>query len=135
MKTFNEFQLFCEESMKKAVVTQWSLLDAIVGLLDSTASCSRKVKLIIEHRRLTWKPYTRLTQWLLGITGEVGELCNKIKHLVFSYAKPPPSREEMISEFGDVLHYLANLATECGISMSEVVDNNVDKISTRRGLK
>ena len=69
----------------------------------------------------------------MGLAGEVGEVLNKIKKImrddndVVSDAK----RVELSGEIGDVLWYVANLATELGISLDDVASNNLDKLQSR----
>jgi len=71
---------------------------------------------------------------LLGLVGEAGEVVEKIKKLMRN-KKGRVDKEflEMIElELGDVLWYLANLATELGLSLEEVAKKNLDKLFDRK---
>jgi NTP pyrophosphatase (non-canonical NTP hydrolase) len=65
----------------------------------------------------------------LGLAGEVGELLNKIKKIARDNATP--SREEILSELGDVLWYLSELARRFDISLEEVAEYNLKKLEDR----
>jgi NTP pyrophosphatase (non-canonical NTP hydrolase) len=64
----------------------------------------------------------------LGL-GEAGEVQNLIKKRAFH--KHVIAREELVSELGDLLWYLAVLARHFGISLSEVMEKNVEKLEKR----
>ena len=69
----------------------------------------------------------------LGLAGESGEVLDKIKKL-FRDKKGlplPEDKEEIKKELGDVLWYLARLAKEFDIPMSEVANCNLDKLKSR----
>ncbi len=69
----------------------------------------------------------------LGLVGEAGEIANKVKKIerdnkgVLSEKK----RKEIQAELGDVLWYVAQLATELNISLDRVAQNNLDKLLSR----
>ncbi|MCA9409962.1 MAG: nucleoside triphosphate pyrophosphohydrolase family protein [Candidatus Omnitrophica bacterium] len=65
----------------------------------------------------------------LGLSGEAGEIANKVKK-VFRDGREI-SREDMKSELGDVLWYVANLAKAYDLSLSEVAESNIDKLQSR----
>lgn len=66
----------------------------------------------------------------LGLTGEAGEVADKIKKI---YRDPdrPWSRDDLAKELGDVLWYLANTAHEIGYSLGDIAKKNVEKLSSR----
>ena len=66
----------------------------------------------------------------IGLAGEVGELLNKIKKIARDNA--PVDKEALKEEMGDVLWYLSQIATELGISMSDVAESNLNKIKDRK---
>ncbi|HBU27492.1 TPA: hypothetical protein DEB00_00025, partial [Candidatus Uhrbacteria bacterium] len=41
-------------------------------------------------------------------------------------------RQELIKELGDVLWYIANLATEFNISLDDLADRNIQKLLSRK---
>ncbi len=66
----------------------------------------------------------------LGLAGEVGELLNKIKKIARDSIQIP--REEIISELGDILWYLSEIARRFDISLEEVAEYNIKKLMDRK---
>ncbi len=66
----------------------------------------------------------------LGLSGEVGELNNKIKKRIRDNAEL--DKEDMKSELGDVLWYISALASDLGLDLGEVAASNVDKLLRRK---
>jgi len=65
----------------------------------------------------------------LGLCGEAGEVAELLKkHL---YHGHPLDREKLRNELGDVLWYVATLASDLGIPLSDVASGNVDKLRRR----
>jgi NTP pyrophosphatase (non-canonical NTP hydrolase) len=65
----------------------------------------------------------------LGLTGESGECADIIKkHL---YHNHPLDRDKVIKELGDVLWYVAIMAKEIGVELSEVAEKNIAKLRAR----
>lgn len=70
----------------------------------------------------------------LGLTGEAGEVADKIKkvfrdcHGDFS----EKNREEIAKELGDVLWYTAMLAYKLGYSLEDIANINIQKLKDRR---
>lgn len=66
---------------------------------------------------------------VLGVSGEAGELANKVKKLVYHahYFEQPKIREEI----GDVLWYLAELCTAFNWSLEQVARDNICKLAKR----
>lgn len=65
----------------------------------------------------------------LGLVGEAGEVVDDIKKRVFHSRDIPMERAK--EELGDVLWYVANIATQYGISLDEVASFNVAKLRNR----
>ena len=70
----------------------------------------------------------------LGLTGEAGEVANKVKKIVRDgYAISPPDwREQVAHELGDVLWYCAALASDLGLSLGRIAKENANKLSGRQ---
>lgn len=71
----------------------------------------------------------------LGLSGEVGEVCEKIKKIYrdkegyFSEY----DKDDIAREIGDVLWYLSALATDLGRDLNEIAFKNTQKIYERKG--
>lgn len=74
----------------------------------------------------------------LGITGEAGEVSDKIKKLVRDKGytggrvEDNEKAEDIVLELGDVLWYVAIMARDLGYSLSEVAKKNHDKLLKRK---
>jgi NTP pyrophosphatase (non-canonical NTP hydrolase) len=74
-----------------------------------------------------------LTYPLIGLAGEVGELCNKFKKVLRAGREiDDGDRDELIDELGDVLWYAAAVAKELGYDLSAVAQLNLEKLDQRR---
>jgi len=65
----------------------------------------------------------------LGLCGETGEVAEKVKKQVRDGVF---NRHEVAKELGDVLWYLANLASDIGYNLDEIADINIEKLSSRK---
>lgn len=76
----------------------------------------------------------------LGLAGEAGELCNKIKKLVRDAENfpiqtekiPAEVRAKLASELGDCAWYLANLAADLQLNLGEIFADNTHKLASRQ---
>jgi len=70
----------------------------------------------------------------LGLTGEAGEVANKVKKILrdSSGVVSDAVREDLLKETGDILWYLARLATELGASLGQVGQDNLNKLLDRK---
>ena len=69
----------------------------------------------------------------LGLANEAGEVAGKIKK-VFRDKDGQISeetREALKAELGDVLWYIAQVATELGLSLDEIAEHNIAKLHDR----
>ena len=70
----------------------------------------------------------------LGLSGEVGEVCEKVKK-IYRDKKGNFSehdKEQIVREMGDVLWYLAALASDLGYNLNDIAFNNTQKILERK---
>lgn len=70
---------------------------------------------------------------VLGIAGEAGEACDKIKKIIRDNdgVVTDEKRLEIIKEFGDVLWYLAMVSRYLGVEFNEVAEINLKKLEDR----
>ena len=73
----------------------------------------------------------------LDLADEAGEVAEKIKKVLRDNQGiiDQPRKEEIAKELGDVLWYLAQIATELGLSLEEVAKGNLKKLSSRQKRK
>ncbi len=68
----------------------------------------------------------------LGLTGEAGEVANKVKKLIRDGGDSPDKRKEIAKELGDVCWYLAVLAQELGSNLGKIMEDNIAKLEDRK---
>jgi len=70
----------------------------------------------------------------LGLVGEAGEIANKLKKVIRdnSGILSDDVRESVSAELGDVLWYVAQLATEMGTDLNAIAQRNIDKLASRK---
>ena len=70
-----------------------------------------------------------LTNYCMGLSGETGELVDYFKKVLFH--QHPMDKDRVISEAGDVLWYIAAIASEMNISLSQIAEANIEKLKQR----
>ncbi len=82
-----------------------------------------------------YPPQMALVYLSLGIASEAGEVAGKMKKWIRD-GESKMTRDEwvqaMSSEIGDVLWYAARLADELGLSLSQIAEDNMDKLLDRK---
>lgn len=76
---------------------------------------------------------TKALESIIGLPNEVGELLDIYKK--YYRDNKQINRQELISEFGDVLYYLFDLMDLDGISPKEVIEYNIEKLTKRQNNK
>ncbi|OGZ12101.1 MAG: hypothetical protein A3D67_02450 [Candidatus Lloydbacteria bacterium RIFCSPHIGHO2_02_FULL_51_22] len=71
---------------------------------------------------------------VIGLAGEAGELLNKVKKIFRDDRGKITStkKEEIAGELGDVLWYVAQIATEFHLSLKDVAQANIAKLKKRQ---
>lgn len=71
---------------------------------------------------------------VLGLAGEAGELANKIKKIYRDSSGQPSidERDAVIDELGDILWYVAEIATQLKVDLSTVAKANLGKLASRQ---
>lgn len=67
---------------------------------------------------------------VLGLAGEAGEIAEKVKK--YLRGDRELDRDALLSELGDPLWYITSLADDLGFTLQEVLDRNVEKLSSRK---
>jgi NTP pyrophosphatase (non-canonical NTP hydrolase) len=94
---------------------------------------------LAEYQRLSRSTaqYPRqeaLTYPALGLAGEAGEFADHAKKVIRDDGGvvTPERREAMAKELGDVLWYVAQLASELELELEDVAQGNLDKLFSRQ---
>lgn len=93
-----------------------------------------------ESRKTAVYPHLgdNLPYLTLGVAGEAGEIADKVKKFIrdnnfTSIADlADEQKRELVKECGDVLWYIAQIATEFGYTLEEVAQMNLKKLSSRK---
>lgn len=93
--------------------------------LEAYQEEARKTALYPEAYRLLYPT--------LGLAGEAGELANKVKKVLRDHGGvlTEEAREALLLELGDVLWYVAQVATDLGVSLEAVAQKNLEKLRSR----
>lgn len=69
----------------------------------------------------------------LGLVGEAGEVAEKVKKVLRDKAGTvdAETKDAIVKELGDVLWYVAQLATELGLSLNDIAAGNLEKLLSR----
>lgn len=93
---------------------------------DAYQQEARKTALYPEAYRLIYPT--------LGLAGEAGELANKVKKVLRDQGGEVTEeiRKALLAELGDVLWYVAQVATDLGASLEAVAQANLEKLRSRQ---
>jgi len=72
---------------------------------------------------------------LLGLSGEVGEICEKVKKRIRDKNANFEDEEflaDVHKEIGDVLWYVANLSHDLGFNLNDIAEENLNKLLSRK---
>lgn len=70
----------------------------------------------------------------LGLSGEAGEISNKVKKIFRDDGGviSDVHREDLTKELGDVLWYVAQLASELNLDLEEIAEKNIERLFSRK---
>lgn len=71
----------------------------------------------------------------MGLTSEAGEVAGKVKRMMRDQNDDTISYsmcDDIVSELGDVLWYIAAIATEIGYSLEDIAIENITKLFDRK---
>lgn len=82
-----------------------------------------------EYPREAWLAYPTL-----GLAGEAGEVAEHAKKAIRDDggSVSDARREAMSKELGDVLWYVAQIATELNLDLDEIAQGNLEKLLSRQ---
>jgi NTP pyrophosphatase (non-canonical NTP hydrolase) len=82
-----------------------------------------------EYPREAWLAYPTL-----GLAGEAGEVAEHAKKAIRDDGGSVSDERKvaMSKELGDVLWYVAQIATELGLDLNEIADQNLAKLLSRQ---
>jgi NTP pyrophosphatase (non-canonical NTP hydrolase) len=87
----------------------------------------------LAHSTARYPAETGIYYTTLGLVGEAGEIANKVKKIVRDHGGKitPEVVNELKSEIGDVLWYVAELCGVLGLDLAEVATANIEKLQDR----
>ena len=68
---------------------------------------------------------------LLGLAGEVGTLLSEYKKFLRDGGAHQRFEDQVAEDLGDLLWYIANVATKFGLDLGEISKSNLDKVRSR----
>jgi NTP pyrophosphatase (non-canonical NTP hydrolase) len=89
----------------------------------------RRSRRTAEYPREAWLAYPAL-----GLAGEAGEVAEHAKKAIRDDGGEVSDerRKAMSKELGDVLWYVAQLASELGLDLNEIAEGNLEKLLSRQ---
>lgn|SRR5690625_3993800 len=73
--------------------------------------------------------FSNLSNYGMGLSGEAGEVTDELKK--FLYHGHKLDIEKVKGELGDVLHYVAGIATMLELDLSDIAKYNIEKLKKR----
>lgn len=67
----------------------------------------------------------------MGMSGEAGEVLEKMKKQIFGYKREEIPPKVVLSELGDVFWYFALMADAYGFTLSDILEYNANKLIER----
>ncbi len=82
----------------------------------------------------TGDDFKDLLHWVLGLTGEAGEVAEKLKKIIRDKNSviTEEDKQELAKELGDVLWYIAVFAHDLGVPLDKIAQQNLDKLLSRK---
>lgn len=110
-----------------------------IQTLDEYNKRTNKSMKFTEYQRLAkttaiYPESVKITYPALGLAGETGEVCEKIKKMLRdeSGVLSDEKRLAIKKELGDVCWYIANLACDLDLDLGEIAQENLDKLFDRK---
>ena len=81
-----------------------------------------------QYRLNTYSPEA----CVLGLLAEAGEVAGVFQKLMRGDYTPQEAMARLYKELGDVLWHIAEVASDNGWSLEEIMKDNIDKLESRR---
>ena len=107
-------------------------MDFVDKVTSEASKSSDKMNERVEYLNSNGVEVSRLLTASIGLSGEVGELNEIIKKILFQ-AKTYDSvtHEHMKKELGDIMWYITQACLALNIDLSDVIKGNKEKLSKR----
>jgi NTP pyrophosphatase (non-canonical NTP hydrolase) len=91
-------------------------------------------KMALTTKLTSKDEFKDLLHWVLGISGESGEIAEKVKKIIRDKGGrvSEEDKKELAKEIGDVLWYLAIFADDLGVSLDNIAQDNLAKLQSRK---
>ena len=132
------FHAFNRRGYDVSLIAKWDYLgDVLPGYCIATHHKNKGVLKPMEMQPYQEQAFTTATEssrnlyyMTLGLTGEAGEIANKVKKVMRD--GKALDLDDIKKEIGDVLWYVAGLCTVTGIPLEEVAKANLEKLADRQ---
>lgn len=116
--------------VNKLCLYQEYLSDKIQAWLeDLTPMTLNEYQTLAQRTQIADIAFDKIHNGALGLAGESGEVVDLLKkHCHQGHDLP---KDRMIEEAGDVLWYIAELASGLGVTLEEIAQRNIDKLKAR----
>jgi NTP pyrophosphatase (non-canonical NTP hydrolase) len=110
----------------------WTGLAASYSLAEYADAASRTA--VYPKVALQGGQPTGLIYSAMGLAGEAGEVAEQVKKFMRDDGGTlrEERRQKLIRELGDVLWYVAAVASDLGVSLDEVAEANIAKLASRQ---
>ena len=87
----------------------------------------------LSKRTMPEKDYELdICNYAMGLSGETGEVVDLLKKVIHhNHPFTPEIHEKIFYELGDVLHYVAGLATLLDLDLGAIAEGNIRKLKKR----
>lgn len=77
------------------------------------------------------EPREAIINFAFGLTGETGETIDLLKKILFHGHDMEINKDKLVKELGDILWYVAGIATTAELSLQDIAATNIDKLRQR----
>lgn len=128
-----DFVEYQEQSHETAVYP--NMIDLVLTRLQKAGIITQlEMKVDIENQQVCESINSNPYYPALGLAGEVGEYCNKLKKVQRDNAGEVTEqfREFAKKEIGDILWYVSECASSLNLDLNEIAKSNIQKLKSRK---